>query len=81
MIGIKKGNFTKINKKQKVILKIETLIILLNIKNFNDPIKNQLLYKELYSRYEKRQLLQNKLKTKSYFENRNINNSSKHKKL
>ena len=32
--------------------------------------------------YEKRQLLQNKLKTKSYFENRNINNSfysSKHK--
>jgi hypothetical protein len=57
---MKKGNFTKINKKQKVILKIETLIILLNIKNFNDPIKNQLLYKELYSRYEKRQLYKNK---------------------
>ena len=63
-------------------MKIETLIILLNIKNFNDPIKNQLLYKELYSRYEKRQLYKNKLKTKSYFENRNINYSfysSKHK--
>ena len=50
---MKKGNFTKINKKQKVILKIETLIILfilLNIKKhyiFYDPIKNQLVYKEL----------------------------------